>query len=52
VFSELPFLGKSELSLHGQDAFTRGASDFLHYYGSSGTTGEPVAAPKAWKTWS
>jgi phenylacetate-CoA ligase len=47
VFGRLPFLDKRELSGHGQAAFTRKLSDFLHYYESSGTTGHPASAPKA-----
>ncbi|MFF5532326.1 phenylacetate--CoA ligase family protein [Streptomyces cinerochromogenes] len=44
---QLPFLPKQSLSVGGHKAFTRGLSEFLHYYESSGTTGNPVAAPKA-----
>ncbi|CAO5254610.1 phenylacetate--CoA ligase family protein [Frankia sp. AgKG'84/4] len=47
VLPALPLLGKQALSEAGQAAFTRELPDFLHYYESSGTTGEPVAAPKA-----
>ncbi|WP_037915119.1 phenylacetate--CoA ligase family protein [Actinacidiphila yeochonensis] len=47
VFPALPLLEKGELSRSGPTAFTRRLGDFLHYYESSGTTGEPVAAPKA-----
>ncbi|MFG2605966.1 phenylacetate--CoA ligase family protein [Streptomyces sp. NPDC048514] len=47
VFPKLPLLAKSELARHGNEAFTRPLPEFLHYYESSGTTGDPVAAPKA-----
>ncbi|MFD8966675.1 phenylacetate--CoA ligase family protein [Streptomyces sp. NPDC059568] len=47
LLPQLPFLPKQSLSAAGHQAFTRGLSDFLHYYESSGTTGNPVAAPKA-----
>lgn len=47
LFDELPFLDKKQLCEFGQAAFTRELSDFLHYYESSGTTGNPAAAPKA-----
>ncbi|MFC9862045.1 MULTISPECIES: phenylacetate--CoA ligase family protein [unclassified Streptomyces] len=47
LLTELPFLPKKALSEGGHRAFTRGLSEFLHYYESSGTTGNPVAAPKA-----
>ncbi|CAL2064289.1 MULTISPECIES: phenylacetate--CoA ligase family protein [Streptomyces] len=47
LFPRLPLLGKAELSAHGEEAFTRPLAEFLHYYESSGTTGNPVAAPKA-----
>lgn len=47
ILPSLPFLGKKELSEFGQGAFTRGLDEFLHYYESSGTTGNPAAAPKA-----
>ncbi len=47
VLPRLPFLGKKELARHGATAFTRALAEFLHYYESSGTTGDPVPAPKA-----
>lgn len=47
LLPDLPFLPKQSLSAGGHRAFTRGLSEFLHYYESSGTTGNPVAAPKA-----
>ncbi|MGQ4451133.1 phenylacetate--CoA ligase family protein [Streptomyces griseus] len=47
LLGKLPFLPKKALSEGGHRAFTRGLSEFLHYYESSGTTGNPVAAPKA-----
>ncbi|MFI2211395.1 phenylacetate--CoA ligase family protein [Streptomyces sp. NPDC020141] len=47
ILPRLPFLPKTALSGSGHRAFTRGLSEFLHYYESSGTTGNPVAAPKA-----
>ncbi|UXX96651.1 hypothetical protein N7U49_41775 [Streptomyces sp. AD2-2] len=47
LLPQLPFLPKQSLSAGGHKAFTRGLSEFLHYYESSGTTGNPVAAPKA-----
>ncbi|MYZ35638.1 MULTISPECIES: phenylacetate--CoA ligase family protein [unclassified Streptomyces] len=47
LLPRLPFLPKQSLSAAGHQAFTRGLSEFLHYYESSGTTGNPVAAPKA-----
>lgn len=47
LLRELPLLEKSELSRRGAAAFTREMPQFLHYYESSGTTGDPLAAPKA-----
>ncbi|WP_031511957.1 phenylacetate--CoA ligase family protein [Streptomyces sp. NRRL F-5123] len=47
LLPQLPFLPKTSLSSAGHQAFTRELSDFLHYYESSGTTGNPVAAPKS-----
>lgn len=47
TFPELPLLGKDRLRSRSKDAFTRTADDFLHYWESSGTTGDPVAAPKS-----
>ncbi|MEV7187867.1 hypothetical protein [Kitasatospora sp. NPDC093102] len=47
AFAALPFLGKKEFGGHGAGAFTRPLSEFLHYYESSGTTGDPAPAPKA-----
>lgn len=47
ILPSLPFLSKQELSAHGAAAFTQPLSSFLHYYESSGTTGDPAPAPKA-----
>ncbi|GAA2251254.1 hypothetical protein GCM10010232_44060 [Streptomyces amakusaensis] len=47
ILARLPLLPKTALSDSGHQAFTRELSEFLHYYESSGTTGNPVAAPKA-----
>ncbi|MFV0126947.1 phenylacetate--CoA ligase family protein [Streptomyces sp. HMX112] len=47
IFPGLPLLSKPDLAAHGDEAFTRPLAEFLHYYESSGTTGDPVAAPKA-----
>lgn len=47
VFGRVPLLAKKDLSAHGEQAFTRPLAEFVHYYESSGTTGNPVAAPKA-----
>lgn len=47
VLPQLPILDRSELRERSRAAFTRPSTDFLHYYESSGTTGDPVAAPKA-----
>ncbi|MFF0063853.1 phenylacetate--CoA ligase family protein [Streptomyces sp. NPDC005279] len=47
VFPALPLLEKPLLSELGHHAFTREVREFLHYYESSGTTGNPIAAPKA-----
>lgn len=47
IFAGLPLLGRGELRRQSRDAFTRNTGEFLHYYESSGTTGDPVAAPKA-----
>jgi len=47
LLPHLPFLPKQSLSAAGHQAFTRDLSQFLHYYESSGTTGNPVAAPKS-----
>jgi phenylacetate-CoA ligase len=47
VLSAAGFLGKKAVSARGRDAFTRPMNEFLHYYESSGTTGDPVPAPKA-----
>ncbi|WP_329110615.1 AMP-binding protein [Micromonospora sp. NBC_01699] len=44
---ELPLLSKRNLSDSGAAAFTRPLHSFLHYYESSGTTGNPAPAPKA-----
>lgn len=47
VLGESGFLKKATVSGQGDQAFTRPLREFLHYYESSGTTGNPVAAPKA-----
>jgi phenylacetate-CoA ligase len=47
TFTALPLLSKEKLREQSRDAFTRTADKFLHYYESSGTTGDPVAAPKS-----
>ena len=47
TFAALPLLSKEKLREQSRDAFTRSADKFLHYYESSGTTGDPVAAPKS-----
>jgi phenylacetate-CoA ligase len=47
VLPSLPLLEKPLLSKLGQGAFTRQLNEFVHYYESSGTTGNPIAAPKA-----
>ncbi|WP_063011767.1 phenylacetate--CoA ligase family protein [Nocardia kruczakiae] len=47
ILPSLPLLGKRELGRFGAEAFTRPLNEFLHYYESSGTTGDPAAAPKA-----
>jgi phenylacetate-CoA ligase len=47
LFGKVGFLTKQDLSRFGRDAFTRELADFVHYYESSGTTGNPAAAPKA-----
>ncbi|WP_330256493.1 GH3 auxin-responsive promoter family protein [Nocardia sp. NBC_00565] len=47
TFSSLPMLDRGELRKRSRDAFTREIDSFVHYYESSGTTGDPVAAPKA-----
>jgi phenylacetate-CoA ligase len=47
TFAAVPLLEKNRLRDNSRDAFTRSADDFLHYYESSGTTGDPVAAPKS-----
>jgi phenylacetate-CoA ligase len=47
MLPRLPILGRDELRERSRAAFTRAPTDFLHYYESSGTTGDPVAAPKA-----
>ena len=40
TFAALPLLSKEKLREQSRDAFTRDASKFLHYYESSGTTGD------------
>jgi phenylacetate-CoA ligase len=47
IFGALPLLPRGRLREQSRDAFTRDTAAFLHYYESSGTTGDPVAAPKA-----
>ena len=47
VFERVPLLAKKDLAALGDQAFTRPLAEFVHYYESSGTTGNPVAAPKA-----
>lgn len=47
VLADLPLLPKSTVSEHGSSGFCRPMADFLHYYESSGTTGNPLPAPKA-----
>jgi phenylacetate-CoA ligase len=47
TFTALPLLSKEKLREQSRDAFTRDTDKFLHYYESSGTTGDPVAAPKS-----
>jgi phenylacetate-CoA ligase len=47
VFARIPLLAKKDLAAYGEEAFTRPLHEFVHYYESSGTTGNPVAAPKA-----
>lgn len=47
AFDRVPLLAKKDLAAHGEEAFTRPLAEFVHYYESSGTTGNPVAAPKA-----
>jgi phenylacetate-CoA ligase len=39
--------GQAEFRSGSSEVFTRPIGEFLHYYESSGTTGDPVAAPKA-----
>jgi phenylacetate-CoA ligase len=47
MLAKLAVLGQAEFRSGSREVFTRPASEFLHYYESSGTTGDPVAAPKA-----
>lgn len=47
MLTELDVLGRAEFRSGSRDLFARPINDFLHYYESSGTTGDPVAAPKA-----
>lgn len=47
MLAPIPMLSKMELGAKGSGAFTRATSEFLHYYESSGTTGDPLPAPKA-----
>jgi phenylacetate-CoA ligase len=46
-FPEIPHLSRAALRESPFGALTRPVGNFLHYYESSGTTGDPVAAPKA-----
>ncbi|MFF0434884.1 phenylacetate--CoA ligase family protein [Streptomyces sp. NPDC004327] len=46
-FPAIPLLSRSTLRRSPLGALTRPMRHFLHYYESSGTTGDPVAAPKA-----
>ncbi|WP_107072754.1 phenylacetate--CoA ligase family protein [Streptomyces vietnamensis] len=46
-FPTIPLLSRSALRKSPRGALTRPMRHFLHYYESSGTTGDPVAAPKA-----
>ncbi|GAA2785262.1 phenylacetate--CoA ligase family protein [Crossiella cryophila] len=47
TLAELPILTRAEFRAGSREVFTRPVNEFLHYYESSGTTGDPVAAPKA-----
>jgi len=47
MLADLAILSRTEFRSRSRDVFTRPMSEFLHYYESSGTTGDPVAAPKA-----
>lgn len=47
MLAELAVLGQAEFRSGSSAVFTRPVGEFLHYYESSGTTGDPVAAPKA-----
>jgi phenylacetate-CoA ligase len=47
MLAELAVLGRAEFRSGSRAVFTRPMGEFLHYYESSGTTGDPVAAPKA-----
>lgn len=47
VLSAFPLLEKRVYANSGFDALALPIGEFLHYYESSGTTGDPMAAPKA-----
>ncbi|MEU4152952.1 hypothetical protein [Streptomyces sp. NPDC026659] len=47
LFPAIPLLSRTKLRASPRGALTRPIQSFLHYYESSGTTGDPVAAPKA-----
>ena len=47
MLAELAVLSQAEFRSGSSAVFTRPIGEFLHYYESSGTTGDPVAAPKA-----
>ena len=47
ILPALPMLPREELRRRATEVFTRPTDSFLHYFESSGTTGDPVAAPKA-----
>ncbi|UMP07001.1 phenylacetate--CoA ligase family protein [Amycolatopsis sp. EV170708-02-1] len=47
MLAELAVLSRAEFRSGSRDVFTRPIGEFLHYYESSGTTGDPAAAPKA-----
>lgn len=47
MLAELAVTSRAEFRSGSRDVFTRPIGEFLHYYESSGTTGDPAAAPKA-----
>lgn len=47
MLAELAVLSRAEFRSDSRAVFTRPMGEFLHYYESSGTTGDPVAAPRA-----